>query len=465
MISRIEHGTRGMSEELWTITDQVCCAQGALIAEYTTLAQAEQDYRDRCRVRGCQVQQQVAQAEAQAALRAWPASSRGLDEMGGLDVWPDMTRVDGELAEELMAVITKLIRSMGRRKAMQVTGCVLAAMGLSSLDADECTRVAQALEAPHRVDAHVVENLASTLAQCKRLEDTLGPCEILDTVVAQHGLVRRLVEGGCPGNLVKPLKLVESNIASTIGTCLINMGRSEAAKGYFARARKAGHHAGNPACAAYAAANASFAAFLRGDTPTALDTAAAARSLAARTTDPRLKALAEQMAAAAYALDGQHRPSMAACARAQEFLASIRVVAGESLAYWVHEGTLDSQRSLFLCLLDKPREAVDAASNAKTRFDRTYVGSYGRCQVRLGHALVLCKEITEAAHVLGDAASHASLSPRLTAELHATRALMQPWEHTPAIKTLDTQLEACGLIPTRQAKYTTPGSGGGVQQA
>jgi hypothetical protein len=110
---------------------------------------------------------------------------------------------------------------------------------------------------------------------------------------------------------------------------------------------------------------------------------------------------------------------------------------------------------MFLCLLDKPREAVDAASNAKARYDRTYVGGYAHCQVRLGHALVLSKEITEAAHVLRDATNQASLSPRLTAELHTARALLQPWENTPAIKTLDTQLEAYGLIPTRQAKYTT----------
>jgi hypothetical protein len=318
-------------------------------------------------------------------------------------------------------------------------------VGLSGLDLDECTRVAQALAAPWRVDAKVVENLAITLAQCKRLEDKLGSGEVFDTVVAQHGLVRRLVAGGCPDNLIKPLKLVESDMASTIGLGLLNMGHPDAATGYFQRARKAGHDARNHAYAAYAATNASMAAFLRGDTPTALDTAAAARSLAARTDDVLLKAVAEQMAAAAYALDGQYGPCMAACARAQEFLASGNGFAPGSPAYWVHEGNLDSQRSLFLCLLDKPRDAVEAASSAMARFDRTYVGGYGRCQVRLSHALVLSKEITEAAHVLGDAARLATHSPRLTAELHTVRTLMQPWENTHPVKVLDAQLEACGL--------------------
>jgi transcriptional regulator with XRE-family HTH domain len=54
---------------------------------------------------------------------------------------------------------------------------------------------------------------------------------------------------------------------------------------------------------------------------------------------------------------------------------------------------------------------------------------------------------SEAARVLGDAASLASLSPLLTARLHATRALMQPWDGTQAVTTLDAQLEASGLGP------------------
>jgi transcriptional regulator with XRE-family HTH domain len=450
-VSKIEHGTRTMPQALWTVTDQVCHADGALVAEHHTLAQVEKDYRARHRARRSQAQQTQAQARLEA-LKAWP----GLDVVAGCDLWPDLTGVDAQLAGELMAVVTKLIRSMGRRDAIQVAGQVLAAVGLSGLDTDECTRLVQAVATPRRVDAQVVENLAVTLAQCKRLEDKLGPCEVLDTVVAQHQIVRRLLEGGCPDNMIKSLKLLDSNIASTIGACLLNMGRLEAATGYFAHARRAGHQAGNPTYGAYAAINTSFAAFLRHDTPTALDTAAAARSLAARTRDARLKALAEEQAAGAFALDGQYGPCMAACARAQEFVASANGGMIDSPAYWVHEGTLDSKRSTFLSLLDKPGQAVEAASNACARFDRVYVGLYTRCQVRLGHALVLSHDIGEATRVLADAASHAHLSPRLMAEFRAARALMRPWENTKAVTELDTHLHAYGLTP---AKYTTPGSG------
>jgi hypothetical protein len=300
---------------------------------------------------------------------------------------------------------------------------------------------------PSRVDAQVVKNLAVTLAVCKRQEDKLGPCQVVDTVVAQHGLVRRLLAGDCPDNLRKPLRLVDSNMACTISGYLIDMGQPEAASRYFAHARRAAHDASNTAYATYAAINTSFAARLRGDTPTALGSAAASRSLAARTNDAQLKALAEQMAAGAYALDGQYGPCMSASARAHDLLTTSDGSVPDSPAYWVHHSTIDSQASNFLVLAGRPEQAVEAASTAQTQYDRTHVARYVLCEVWLGHALALSKDITQAARVLGDAAGAAHLYPRLTTELYKARVLMQPWENTHAVKTLDDPLEASKLLP------------------
>lgn len=461
MISKVEHGTRTLSVALWKIADDLCGAGGVLVAQHEGLARAERDYRDRYRTHQRQTQGQRAQAQA---VPMWPALiSPAVLLYSGDEAWPQTTLVHlgggcATLAKELMAVVTKLVRSLGRRDAIHLAGSVLAAAGLGGLDADEYTRLAHAIQAPSRVDAQVVQNLAAILAYNKRLEDKLGPCQVLDTVIAQHRLVHRLLAGDCADHLRKPLSLVDSNMASAIGGYLVDMGHPQEAKGYFEHARAAAHDAGNSTFGAYAAINTSFAAFLRGDTPTALDTAAAARSLAARTQDVRLKALAEEQAAGAFALDGQYGPCMAACVRAHQFLAGANGCAPDSPAYWVDEGTLDSKRSTFLSLLGKPEQAVEAASNACSRFDRAYVGLYTRCQVRLGHALVLSHDITEAARVLADAANHANLSPRLMAELRAARALMQPWENTKAVTELDVHLHAYGLtsaacIPPRPGTY------------
>lgn len=455
-ISKVEHGIRRMPAELWSIADELCSGEGVLIAAHTELTHAEQEYRTRCRTSRLPVQPRSARLDPDR--RSWPVPA-GVGSSACRDVvWSPETLVDRELVEELVQVIRKLARSVGRREAIRLAGSVLAAMGLSGLlDADEYTRVAEAVVSPSRVDAQVVKNVAVTLAVCKRQEDKLGPRQVLDTVIAQHGLVRRLLASDCPDNLRKPLNLVNSNIAATIGGYLIDMGQPDTAARYFTQARQAAHNANNTVYAAYAAINTSFAARLRGDTPTALDAAAAARSLAARTDDAQLKALAEQMAAGAYALDGQYGPCMSASARAHDFLTSANGSIPDSPAYWVHHGTIDSQAGTFLVLLGKPQQAVEAASTAQTHYDRTYIARYALCQVRLGHALVMSKDITQAAHVLSDAATQAHLYPRLTTELYNARALMQPWANTHAVKTLDAKLEACRLTPTtRRIPGATP---------
>ena len=454
MISKVENGTRGLSAALWRIADDLCHAQGVLVTEHSVLAQAERDYRVLHRAHRRHAQRRQTRAPALPPLLSPTVLLKNGD-----DAWPRITVVTlrggcGKLAEELMAVVSRIVRSLGRRDAIYLAGSVLAAAGLTDLNLDEYSRLAQAVQTPSRVDAQVVRNLATMLAHSQRLEDKLGPCQVFEMVVTQHRLLH-LLEAGCPSHLRTPLSVVDSNMAASIGGYLVNMGHPDEGRNYCEHARKAAHDAGNPGLAAYAASNASFAAFERGNRPAALDSTAAARSLAARTNDLHLKALVEQTAASAYALDGQYGLSMAAYDRAHDFLTTAPRSAPDSPAYWVHHGSIDSARSLLLAQLGKPKEALETASTALAQFDPTYIGGYTRCQVRLGHALVLSKDITEAARVLGDAAPHAHLYPRLTAEFHTARALMQPWVHTHAVTTLDAQLTACGLTPATAPKPAT----------
>jgi transcriptional regulator with XRE-family HTH domain len=440
LLSKVENGTRGMPAALWEIADDLCRADGALVAEHGALTEAERTYRDRCRAHH-------RQAQIRRLAEALPADS-------GHEMRPDAALAGNQLvAGELVQMLKRIVRSLPRRDAARVIGWALAVAGLSGLDLgldgldpDEQTRMVNAIVSPSRVDTHVVNNLAFTLASCKRQEDKLGPGPVLDTVTAQHQLVHYLLDGGCPLQLRKSLSLVDSNMACTMGWYLIELGHHDAGRRYLEHARRAAHDASNAVCGAYVLCSISNAAFLRSDTPTALDAAAAARSLAARTDDTRLKATAEQHAAAAYALDGQYGPCMAANHRAHDLLASANGSVPESPAYWVNHGIIDSLQSTLLSLLGRPQQALEAASSAHTGLDSAAdMVRYGFCTVRLGHALILSKEVTEAARVLGQAATLAHLSPRLTSEFHAARGLMQPWHSTPAVKTLDAQLHACGL--------------------
>lgn len=143
------------------------------------------------------------------------------------------------MSEELMTMITRLEPIVGRRHAIHLVSSLLAALSFSDLDADEHTRIAHAVAVPSRVDAHVINNLAVNLASCKRLEDRLGPCEVLHTVLAQHTLLRRLLHGEVAPPLRKALRLLDADYSCAIGGYLIDMDCLDTAQHYFKRARKA----------------------------------------------------------------------------------------------------------------------------------------------------------------------------------------------------------------------------------
>ncbi len=429
-VSHIEHARRRSDRDFWKLADTHCCANGMLLAAFDALEAAEADYRARREVQEARVElDRLMVSRAPNTVKAW----------AGLGV-------SSELASELFRLMKRLAELMDRRELLRLVGWATTTAAGALINLDEWDRLVRSIDAPHRVDAQTIDSLSAFLWHCKHQEDALGPAMVVDTVLAQHGIVRRLLSE-CPAPLRPRLLSLHSDMAAAIGGHLVDLDHHDRAQPYFRDARIAGHEAGNRVCAAYALSCASHAAYLRGETCTAVDTAAAARNLAARTDDALVKVLADQRAAGAHALDGQHAACLAAYARAREGLAAA-VPGVESPAYWVHSGSIESKLSDDLVKLGRPREAVEAAQAAAGRFDPSFRGSYARCQVRLATALVLCEEIDEAARILGAAAGTASASPspRLTAELCTARAQLQPWQRTYAVKTLDAQLAACGVV-------------------
>ncbi|MGH3754344.1 MAG: helix-turn-helix domain-containing protein [Pseudonocardiaceae bacterium] len=432
-VSHIERARRRSDRTFWRLADQHCRADGALLATFDALEAAEADYRARC-----EVQQARAELDRLTASPANPLDPNTVE--AGTDL-----SVSGELAGELLRLVERLAGLIDRRELLRLLrwATATAAGGLISLD--EWDRLAAVIEAPRRVDAQTIDTLSTFLEHCKHQDDALGPSMVYGTVLDQHGIVRRLLPE-CPARLRPRLLSLHSNMAASIGDHLVDFNNHDRAQHYFRDARIAGHQAGDRVRAAYALSEASHAAYQGGDTCTAMDTAAATRNLAARTDDALLRVVADLRAAAAHALDGQHAACVSACDRAREGLAAA-VPGVESPAYWVHPGVIESKLSEHLVTLGRPREALQAAQAAVGRFDPSFRNMHARCRVRLATALVQCEEIGEAARILGAAAGTASASPspRLTAELRVARARLQPWQSTHAVKTLDAQLEACGL--------------------
>ena len=407
---------------------------------------AEADYRARCEVQQAQAELDRLRASrapsGPPSIAAAPASPF---DPNTVEVWTELG-VSGELAGELLRLMERLAGLMDRRELLGLVGWAATTVASGLISLDEWDRLAAVVEVPRRVDAQTIDTLSRFHRHCKRQEDALGPSMVHGTVLAQHGIVRRLLPE-CPARLRPRLLSLHSDMAATIGWNLVDLNNHDRAQHYFGDARIAAHEAGDRVHAALALANASSSAYLRGETCTAMDTAAVARNLAAHTDDAQVKAYADLRAAGAHALDGQYAACLAAYARAREGLAAA-VPGVESPAYGVHLGTIDSPLSGYLVKLGRPREAMDVGRAAVGRYDPSCRVNYAHCQVRFATALVLCEEIGEAARILGGAADVASVSssPRLTAELRTARAQLQPWRGTRAVKTLDAQLAACGVL-------------------
>jgi hypothetical protein len=92
--------------------------------------------------------------------------------------------------------------------------------------------------------------------------------------------------------------------------------------------------------------------------------------------------------------------------------------------------------------LGEADRAVSYAQQSLATLDRSCVRDVAMTIVDLGQAYAQRKEVDEAARLLGDVGDMAARnsSARLTERLHQGRAMLQPWEHTTAVRQLDDRL-------------------------
>ncbi len=363
--------------------------------------------------------------------------------------------VPAEWGDQLYEHLTKFLHGwvdrMNRRELLQLLGwaasTVAASPVVGSLEAEEQKRLARAIVSPSRVDEQVIDHLDATLRHCQLQEDALGSRAVLPTLLGQRNLVRDLLTE-CPDNLRGRLLSTYSNMSTSIGYYFFELNDVNRSRRYYEQARAAAHDAGSPELSIYALCEWSYTESWQGQAAAnGIDLAAVAQSLVSKTEDPLMRVGAAQRAATAYAFDGQDKACMVELERAQDSLASARQVSAESPAYFWNKGYLTSHRSECLLRLGKPQEAVASASAGLMLYDKSFVDGYAVCTLHLGNAHLQSGEIDEAARVIGSAASLAARtrSARLVKELRTTRARMQPWQDSQAIKELDEQLAGIGF--------------------
>ncbi|MGH4016630.1 MAG: hypothetical protein ACRDSL_22395 [Pseudonocardiaceae bacterium] len=347
---------------------------------------------------------------------------------------------------QLVQVLRRWAHTMDRRNALRLLGwAATAASAAGALDGDGYERVASVLSGSSRVDAPTIEDIDAVLWSCRRQDHALGPHAAFDTVLAQRQLARSLLPE-CPSTLRPRLLSVLSESSRQAGWLSFDLNEFDDAGYYYEDARALAHEAQNAQRGAFVLCEMSHLATWRGMPRTGIDHAVAAGQWASRTGDQQLRAYTFDVAARAYAADGQRDACLTALDAAHAALpAAGDHTAGSVASYdeaahimirgWCHLELHDSQR------------AVDYAQQALSGLDPSFVRDTAFTTVDLSRAYVQCQEIDEAARLLGDASELAAgnSSARLTGRLHQARAQLQPWHDTSAVRELDDRFTTYGL--------------------
>jgi transcriptional regulator with XRE-family HTH domain len=358
---------------------------------------------------------------------------------------------DDQVRDQLAQFLCGWVKTMDRRELIQLlgwaAGTVAASPVTDGLDTDEQQRLVRAIVSPSLVDARVIDHIAAMLRHCQLQEDALGSRAVLPMALAQRNLIQGLLVE-CPTVLRPRMFSIYSDMSTSIGYYFFELNDINSSRRYYEQARAAAHNAGSVELGIYALCEWSYTESWQGQAPTGLDLAAAAQSLVSKAEDPLMRVGVAQRAATAYAFNGRYNECMVECERAQTSLAAaVGPASGESPGYFYNDRYLASHRSECLLRLGKPQEAAVSACAGLMLYDKSFVDGYAVCTLHLGNAHVQSGEIDEAARVVGDAAGFAgqTRSARLVKELRTTRARMQPWQDTHAVKELDDRLAAYGL--------------------
>ncbi|MGI9003304.1 MAG: hypothetical protein ACR2GH_16880 [Pseudonocardia sp.] len=364
---------------------------------------------------------------------------------------PPGPREREEIFDNLVRFLTAWGHTVRRRYILQILASaapIAAAALLADMSSyDEQVRVVSAIQTPSRVDAAVIENIEQVLRHCIRQDDAIGPQAVLDTVLVQRNLVRTMLPE-CPSELRPRLLSLFSDLSRCAGWCACHLTDFDSAWYFYEQARLAAHEAENTELGTFVMCLMSQLATLQGRPRVGIDHAVAAQNWVRHIDDVPIQAYTFDVAARAYAYNGQHGACLAELEKAGQLVATLpQRDPATSLFSKYGPGTFASTQSLcFLQLADTAR-TVQAANTSLKLLDTSLVRDIAFTKFDLVGAYTQSREVEHAAEIFGEAAVLVvrNRSVTLLRQLHDCRAQLDPWKHTRAIRSLDDKLGSYGL--------------------
>lgn len=362
--------------------------------------------------------------------------------------------------DRLIHSLIKWAAQVKRRDALALVGAAATAAYASPafelFHSEELHRVALAIADPARVDEATVAHFEAVIQHVMRQEDVLGPQPVLETMIAQHRLLRSLLSDGVPERIRGRMLSVLANAGRSIAWMLFNLNDFSGAEHYQAHARAAAHQAGDDAVCSHVLASWSHLATWRGDPRLGLEYALAAQRWSRGTGEPLLAAYAYGLEARAHAAlvrrtgangGRDHLDCLRALDRSRSALGKASDGVESTRVYFYSEATYLGARARCLLALNKPAAALELAMTSLPSLNPALVRDAAYTHLYAARAHVQLRNIEEACEEIGKAAALArrNTSPRLTRSILRDREALDPWIRTRAVADLDDRLHALGL--------------------
>lgn len=374
-----------------------------------------------------------------------------LDELSLLsETVPDSEEARERTYDRFVYMLSHWANNMKRRELLRLLGWAASAVAASPLyegfDAGEQMRIARGIEIPSRVDNSLLDHIENVLWRLIQQDDALGAQATLETVQAQRNVVR-LILPECPSRLRPRLLSLFSNFSLQTGWVLYDLTDFDSASYYYEHARTTAHEAQNTELGALVLCTMSHLATWRGQPRVGIDHAVAAQGWASQTNEPRLRAYAADVAARAFARDGQAAACMRQLDRAHENLTAPCDADGQSRMYFYTPGQLAGTRSHCLLQLGDVQGAIRAGEESLALVEPAFVRNFAFTKLFLGDAYMAANEIDQAAVIIGEAVSLAAQnrSARLLTHLRSAHQKLKPWQNFSAVRELDDQLQTYHL--------------------
>src|SRR5262249_5174933 len=217
---------------------------------------------------------------------------------------------------------------------------------------------------------------------------------------------------------------------------------------YYETARAAAHEAQDTELGAFVLCNLSHLATWRRQARVGIDHALAAMGWATQTDDKRLQAYAYDVAARAFAMDGQDRAALNALDQARRALDEPDG-RPTTHVYFFGAGQLASTESTCYLYLGDSDRGAGAAERALEGIDGSFVRHLAMTLLRLGLRRLARHKPGGAggAAAIADAARPAAhnRSARLVGQLRAGWRELEPWHDAPEVKDVRDQLALYGV--------------------